>query len=228
MIHVVIAEDDFRVAGIHEKFLTDISEINIVGKALNGKDTLKLIQEEPVDLVLLDIYMPDVLGTELISDIRKVNARTDIIMISAATEKEMIEQSIRNGIFDYIIKPVEMKRFIATIEKYKQTKRSFDGKQEIDQSFLDAYFGYSNAGMASVKQTPKGIDPLTLEKVRGYLASGEGGITAEEMGTRIGASRTTARRYLEYLISVGEGTAELEYGIVGRPERRYRIRVKTS
>jgi CitB family two-component system response regulator CitT len=44
------------------------------------------------------------------------------------------------------------------------------------------------------------------------------------MGEKMGASRTTARRYLEYITSTGEVTAELEYGIVGRPERRYRIK----
>jgi CitB family two-component system response regulator CitT len=228
MIHVVIAEDDFRVAGIHEKFLSKVTGVKIVGKALNGSETLQLVKETHVDLILLDIYMPDTLGTGLISEIRSINPNVDIIMISAATEKEMVEESIRNGVFDYIIKPVKIKRFIATIEKYKRTKKTLDVKEEIDQSFLDEYFGYTNPGDQNVKQTPKGIDPLTLEKVRGILSDIDAGITAEETGAKIGASRTTARRYLEYLISVGEGEAELEYGIVGRPERKYRMKIKTS
>ncbi|GAA0591217.1 response regulator [Virgibacillus siamensis] len=228
MISVVIAEDDFRVAGIHEKFLSEIPGINLVGKALNGSDTIQLIRDKKVDLVLLDIYMPDMLGTELISEMRIMNPGLDIIMISAATEKQMVEESIKSGIFDYVIKPVEMKRFIATIERYKRTKKTFDDKQEIDQSFLDAYFGHTEQNDQTEKTTPKGIDPLTLKNIREIMHQTSTGITAEEMGKKIGASRTTARRYLEYLISVGEVKAELEYGIVGRPERKYIIVKKTS
>ncbi len=68
---------------------------------------------------------------------------------------------------------------------------------------------------------PKGIDRLTLEKVRHLLQEQQDGITAEALGKQFGASRTTSRRYLEYLISIDEAKAELEYGIVGRPERKY-------
>ncbi|MEN1969563.1 response regulator [Lentibacillus sp. N15] len=228
MINVIIAEDDYRVAGIHEEFLMKVTGINLVGKALNGKETLQLMRENAVDLVLLDIYMPDMLGTKLIQGIRGIRWETDIIMISAATDKQVVEETIRGGVFDYIIKPVKMDRFIQTIEKYKQTKKSLHDKTEIDQAFLDDYFGHTEGKTSQVKQTPKGIDPLTLEKIEELLPKMDGGVTAEEMGYQIGASRTTARRYLEYLISAGTCTAELEYGIVGRPERRYRFAGKTS
>ncbi|MDC3423302.1 response regulator [Aquibacillus sp. 3ASR75-11] len=228
MIHILIIEDYFRVAGIHEKFLAKMSGVKVVGKALTGKEAIQFMKDREVDLVLLDIFMPDILGTTLIEDIRKINPNVDIIMISAATEKHLVEETIRHGVFDYIIKPVEMKRFIATIEKYKRTKKVLDVMEDVDQSFLDDYFGHTGSNASSVvKQTPKGIDPLTLKKVKGIMYEVDAGITAEEMGTKIGASRTTARRYLEYLISIGEGTAELEYGIVGRPERKYRMTNKT-
>ncbi|WP_077328444.1 response regulator [Virgibacillus siamensis] len=227
MIHVVIAEDDFRVAGIHEKFLTEVTGVKVVGKALTGSDTLKLIRDHQVDLVLLDIYMPDMLGTELIAEIRAIHHGIDVIMISAATEKEMVEKSIKSGIFDYIIKPVEMNRFTETIERYKRTKKAFINKPEVDQSLLDDYFGHNDQTQTS-KPTPKGIDPLTLKNIQEIMKGTETGITAEEMGEQIGASRTTARRYLEYLISVGEVQANLEYGIVGRPERKYTLMDKTS
>lgn len=228
MINVIIVEDDYRVAGIHEEFLMKINGVNLVGKALNGKDTLQLMRENTVDLVLLDIYMPDMLGTKLIQDIREIHSKTDIIMISAATDKRIVEETLRGGVFDYIIKPVKMDRFIQTIEKYKQTKKKLREKTEIDQDFLDDYFGHADVKSRQVKQTPKGIDPLTLRKIEKLLLKIDDGVTAEEMGYKIGASRTTARRYLEYLISVGTCTAELEYGIVGRPERRYRMAGKIS
>lgn len=69
---------------------------------------------------------------------------------------------------------------------------------------------------------PKGIDPLTLIKIRKYVSNvGQEGITAEMLSVEVGVSRSTARRYLEYLISEKTVYAELIYGNVGRPERRY-------
>ncbi|WP_060678453.1 response regulator [Virgibacillus halodenitrificans] len=220
MIQVLIAEDDFRIANIHEKFLEKITGLQVIGKALNGKETLDFVSKQEVDLLLLDIYMPDLQGNEMIRDLRKINPELDIIIISAAAEKEIVEESIRNGVFDYILKPVKINQFLETIERYKTMKGRIANQEEIDQSFLDELLGKQKL-MLEEEGTPKGIDPLTLKKVEEIMEAFGEGLTAEETGKKIGVSRTTARRYLEYLISVGCVTAELEYGIVGRPERKY-------
>ncbi|MBC5637719.1 response regulator [Ornithinibacillus sp. BX22] len=222
MINVVIVEDDFRIAKIHEEFIGKVSGFRVVGRALNGETAIQLIAEKRVDLVILDVYLPDILGANLIDTIRETNSHIDFIMVTAATETELVSEIIRNGVFDYIIKPVKMERFIETLQRYREMKENLERKKEVDQSFLDKYFGHQSATLDQ-KETPKGIDPLTLEKVSDIINTLKGGITAEEMGAKIGASRTTARRYLEYLISVGEVAAELEYGIVGRPERKYHV-----
>ncbi|MBU6079872.1 response regulator [Allobacillus halotolerans] len=220
MLRIGIAEDDFRVASIHEGFLSKMDDVKIVFKELNAEDTINKIKSVDIDLLLLDIYMPDRLGTELINDIRMIKPELGIIMISAATEKEVVKQALQLGVFDYIIKPVTMDRFIETIEKYRKFQLELDQYKEIDQTFLDQYFGFQSKNQLK-EDTPKGIDPLSLQKVNKILREESKGFTAEEMGERMGASRTTARRYLEYLISIGECYAELEYGIVGRPERHY-------
>ncbi|WP_077358462.1 response regulator [Virgibacillus halodenitrificans] len=220
MIQVLIAEDDFRIANIHEKFLEKITGLQVIGKALNGKETLDFVSKQEVDLLLLDIYMPDLQGNEMIRDLRKINPELDIIIISVAAEKEIVEESIRNGVFDYILKPVKINQFLETIERYKTMKERIANQEEIDQPFLDELLGKQKL-MLEEEGTPKGIDPLTLKKVEEIMEAFGEGLTAEETGKKIGVSRTTARRYLEYLISVGCVTAELEYGIVGRPERKY-------
>lgn len=221
MLKVAIAEDDFRVAELHEKFLSKINGVELVGKAKSGRETLELVNRVSIDLLLLDIYMPDMLGIDLIEIIKKKNPKIGMIMITAANEKSMVETALQIGVFDYIIKPVKIERFIAAIERYKYAKYQLEDQQEIEQAVLDHYFGYIHQQAAPSKSTPKGIDPLSLEKVKTIMSSYTLGMTAEEMGEKMGASRTTARRYLEYLISIGEGKAELEYGIVGRPERVY-------
>jgi two-component system, CitB family, response regulator CitT len=221
MLKIAIVEDDFRVADIHEKFLLKIADVQVVGKVRSGNEAIAIMKREKVDLVLLDIYMPDSLGTDLIWVMKQLNPTIGIIIISAATEKPMVETSIFSGVFDYIIKPVKMERFIAAVERFQEMKTGLSAKQEFEQTFLDNYFGYKNAQIISQKSTPKGIDPLTLEKVKGILSFHPFGIAADGIGEKMGASRTTARRYVEYLISIGEAKAELEYGIVGRPERKY-------
>lgn len=220
MTKIIIVEDDYRIACIHEKFLKKMSNVTVVGKALTGKEAIQLVESKEVDLVILDLYLPDMLGTEIIQQLRAINSNIDIVTISAATEKEIVSDVLHNGVFDYIIKPVNMERFIETIVRYQRIKENLETDEAIDQSFLDDYFGYKK-GAKMKKRTPKGIDPLTLDKVKEIIELFEDGVTAEEMGTQIGASRTTARRYLEYLTSISQISAALEYGAVGRPERKY-------
>lgn len=222
MIHVLIVEDDYRIGNIHAQFLNKLDGFSVAGKALNGQEALKIVkQNKEIDLILLDIYMPDILGTEVMAEIRKANLKIDIIIISAAVEKEIIEEVIRFGAFDYIIKPVKMKRFLETLNRYKQVKNELKGDKAINQEFLDHYFGHDEKEPKIENVTPKGIDPITLKKIAETIENHPLGLTAEEMGKEVGISRTTARRYLEYLISKGKLTAELEYGAVGRPERKY-------
>ena len=66
MLRVAIAEDDFRIAQVQERFLLEVDGVEVVGKALNAKETLEMLKEKKVDLLLLDIYMPDEMGTDLL------------------------------------------------------------------------------------------------------------------------------------------------------------------
>ncbi|HEU5138679.1 MAG TPA: response regulator [Bacillales bacterium] len=223
MLRAAIAEDDFRVAAVHEQFLTKVTGIELVGKALNARETMDLLRNHSIDLLLLDIYMPDELGTDLLPAIREEFPKVDIIMITASTDKSLLEKSVRNGVVHYLIKPITLDQFIETIEEYKSRRKLLTTQNQVDQTLVDHYLGIKNSKTPQKTDLPKGIDPLTLTKVNDIITEARNGLTAEEVGVSMGASRTTARRYLEYLISVGDAKAELEYGIVGRPERRYRV-----
>ncbi|MFE4353728.1 response regulator [Peribacillus butanolivorans] len=222
-IRAVIAEDDFRVADIHEKFLKNFEEIEVVGKAVNAKKTLRILEQKSPDLLLLDVYMPDQLGTDLLPSIRQKFPNVDIIMITAATEKEQLEKALHYGVENYLIKPVEMKRFNQVIVEYLKKAHLMQSKQDIDQDFVDLILkkGSSTPEIHDGPALPKGVDEITLTKVMEVLEISDIGLSAEQVSSQIGASRTTARRYLEYLISVKKCKAEVIYGVVGRPERRY-------
>jgi len=228
--HVFIIEDDFRVANINKQFVEEINGFQVVGIAHTGKEALTFLQEERMlpNLILLDVYIPDVEGLELMWEIRQKYQQIDIIMITAAVEVETIEQTLRGGILDYIIKPVDFKRLRQTFERYVKKQKLFSSKQSMTQEELDTLRGISNVAdekEVKISNLPKGIDRLTLEQVVSVLKkSNKQGFTAVEIGKQIGTSRTTARRYLEYLVANEQLRAELIYGDVGRPERRYVIK----
>ncbi|MEM1501815.1 response regulator [Domibacillus sp. 8LH] len=221
MIHVAIAEDDFRIASIQEEFLKQLTGFTLAGKALNAEDTLALLGKKRVDVLLLDIYMPDMLGTELLPIIKNRFPKTDIIMVTAASEKEMLEEALRYGVFHYLIKPVSLEKFTSVLNEYKKKKQLLQDTSQVTQDIVDAYFAGNAQALPQAAQLPTGIDSVTLNRVSEVLENLRDGVSIEEMGTQIGASRTTARRYLEYLVTVGKCRVEHEYGIVGRPERRY-------
>ncbi len=68
-------------------------------------------------------------------------------------------------------------------------------------------------------EMPKGIDPITLKKIMAVFDEKREGMSADEVGKCIGASRNTARRYLEYLTGAGLLVVDIDYGNVGRPEK---------
>jgi two-component system, CitB family, response regulator CitT len=219
---IMISEDDFRVAELHAQFLRMMDGIEVVGKALNAGETIDMLEKEQPDLLLLDVYMPDRLGVDLLHEVREKAPQLDVIMITAAKEKEILEKALKYGIIDYIIKPITMERFQQTIEDCQKRKKKMDNMETFDQETVDRLMKPSGKAEPEEVPVPKGIDPLTLEKVEAMLSEAAGeGLTAEQASGQMGASKTTARRYLEYLIRIGKGVAEMNYGKVGRPQRKY-------
>ncbi|WP_088006884.1 response regulator [Indiicoccus explosivorum] len=225
MIRAAISEDDFRVAQIHEAFLNEIDGITVAGKAMNAAETLELLETGQVDLLLLDVFMPDRLGSDLLHEIRLKHPEVDIIMITAAQEKEFIRKAMNYGVFYYLIKPVQIDQFKQVIGQYKEKRRLLEGGEEIAREKIMELFNQTAAAAEGVKiqqqDLPTGINAITLEKVMELIRENADGLTSDNVGQQLGASRTTARRYLEYLVGQGMAKAESVYGIVGRPERKY-------
>jgi CitB family two-component system response regulator CitT len=143
-------------------------------------------------------------------------------MITAATEKAFLEKALGYGVEHYLIKPVNRERFDEVILEYIKKYALLTSGQDIDQNYVDLLFGNKmTEKVGKGTGLPKGIDEITLGKVKTALQVKNQGLSAEEVGKEIGASRITARRYLEYLSSIKEAKTEVVYGIVGRPERKY-------
>ncbi|WP_240688942.1 response regulator [Ammoniphilus sp. YIM 78166] len=225
-IQVLIIEDDPRIAEINRRFIEKVSGFEVTGIATNEPQAKELMDILTPDLVLLDVYFPDMSGLDFMDWIQKDYATTDVIMITAAKEVTAVREAIRKGAFDYLVKPLIFERFQETMLRYKQYREKLvqlgKSKENISQDEIDRLLQSPRAPKKKETYYPKGIDHLTLEKVTSVIDQQEGGLTAEEVSQRIGASRSTARRYLEYLVSKGEVLSDLSYGVVGRPERIYR------
>ncbi len=228
-IEVLIVEDDTRIAEINSRFTKKVEGFDVVAIATTGSEALELLEIIQPQLVLLDVFLPDMKGTEIVKFIRQTYPTIDIIMITASTEVEVVGSALRNGVSDYIVKPITFDRFKLTLQSYQVKLEKLQTTKQLSQEEISGLWGNTKKESRSVEEegAPKGIDPLTLNKVvESITMITQEGITAEMLSKKSGVSRSTARRYLEYLISKKLIYAELVYGNVGRPERRY-FRIRT-
>ncbi len=221
-LKVLIVEDDPKIAEIHRHFTEKVANFNVCGIANSLDDAEKMSELLEPDLILLDLYFPEGLGTDILWKIRARHQATDVILITAAKELETLQGAIRGGVFDYILKPVMFPRFKEALERFKEYRERITKGATLDQDEIDRLLHPYKDSNPGEPDYPKGIDPLTLKKIYAvFKQEHPDGFSAEEVGQQIGASRTTARRYLEFLTVQQRLTAELIYGAVGRPERKY-------
>jgi two-component system CitB family response regulator len=221
-VKVLLAEDDRQIAEIQRQFLDRIDGFEVIGMAHSLQSTREMTEILAPDLLLLDIHFPDGNGLDFVNQLRESKQQTDVILVTAARDVEMLKTAIYGGVFDYIVKPLVFDRIRESLERYREQLTRLQEMDTVEQSDIDAIMPRGRAASRQGEPTlPKGVDILTLNKVRDFLASAEQSIAASDVGGRLGVSRTTARRYLEYLVSTRELQVDLSYGGVGRPERYY-------
>jgi two-component system, CitB family, response regulator CitB len=219
-IDVLIVEDEPQLAEIH----ADIARRNPHIRAVNHAATLVQAREylhalKP-HLVMLDNYLPDGKGIALIEDIVSADLPTRVIFITAASDMETCAKAIRHGAFDYIIKPVSYERLQMSIERFVCLFNSQSASTRLSQHCVDALFNLQAKDFAVEKHT-KGIEPITLERIREVFRTSDDMHTADSIARAVGTSKTTARRYLEFCVEKRFLRAQISYGQVGRPQRIY-------
>ena len=222
LIETLIVEDDIKIADIQRLFLDKIEGFSVTGIAHSISEAEEIIGILKPQLVLLDIYFPDGSGVDLLWKIRSEYRQTDVILVTAAKEISVLQEAVRGGVFDYILKPVVFSRFQSTMIKFLEHRQKMSDMTTVNQQDVDRLLRPEYKEALTENDMPKGIDPITLEKITEVMEQqNSDGINAEKVGEKVGVSRTTARRYLEYLVANGMIIADLSYGAVGRPERIY-------
>jgi response regulator of citrate/malate metabolism len=226
VIRVLIVDDDFMVAKVHSGFVAALDGFEVAGTSHTGAAALDDVVRLRPDLVLLDVYLPDMTGLEVLRRLRAAGADTDVIVISAARDVDSIRTALHGGVLNYLVKPFDRRTFEARLRDYAALRSELAELDEAGQGDVDRVFGAARGSAPrSAVTTPKGIAPETLVLVRETLsAAGEVGLSASECSERTGLARVSARRYLEQLVTVGEADVRQRYGTAGRPERRFSMR----
>ncbi|WP_281974615.1 response regulator [Halobacillus litoralis] len=223
VIEVLLIEDDPMVQEVNRQFIERVSPFKVIDIASDGKEGVRLAEKLSPHLIILDIYMPGLDGIETLKEIRNYAFDVDVIVITAANDKEVIRSMFQNGVVDYIIKPFKFERLQQSLLNYKTFHSQVSGEGALQQAQVDGLIGsYVQEG---IKELPKGLNQQTLEQVKQFLQQSVRALSAEQVADGIGMARVTARRYLEYLQKIGEVEIEIQYGEVGRPVNRYQMKV---
>ncbi|MEU6784496.1 response regulator [Nonomuraea angiospora] len=214
-IRVLVVDDDFMVARIHSGYVARVPGFRVVSVAHSGADALTAVAELRPDLVLLDIYLPDMSGLEVLKQLHGV----DVLMISAARDVPTVREAMRGGAVNYLIKPFTAAALTDRLQQYADTRRRLTAiGPEARQDDVDRLFGSPKTSAPM----PKGLSAATCELVADTLREAGRDLSATETAELTGLSRVSVRRYLEYLCVAGQAEFRPRYGTAGRPEHRYR------
>lgn len=219
MINVLVVEDDPMVAQLHEHYLSQIKGFELCDIAGNGDEALSLLAENNYDLLILDVFMPTMDGLQLLAKIREAGYDVDVIIVSAANDKDKIKLALRLGAVDYIIKPFEFERFNLALNNYLKRYHIVEDQTVLVQSELDKTIIRQEEQV--VVSLPKGLDKNTLATVWDCIKNIEGMFTTEEVAAMVGISRVSIRKYLEFLKTLHLLKLDLHRGSVGRPVYKY-------
>jgi len=219
MIRTLVVEDDPMIAEAHRLYTERLPGFEVVGVAHRGADALRLLSTVPVDLMLLDVHLPDTNGIDLCRALRAQGSQVDVIAITSARDLDTVRAAVSLGITQYLLKPFTFAAFHDKLLAYAEyRRRTTDPGVALAQEDVDAALSaLHDRGRASL---PKGLSGDTLTAVVTVLRRGEP-LTSADVATAVGVSRATARRYLDYLTTQRLVHREPKYGKAGRPENVY-------
>lgn len=223
-LRVLMVEDDHWVARVNRDLLEEDSSLRVVATATSCAEAERLLAVLHPDLLLLDVYLPDGSGVDLLRAMRARGQVTEVIMLTAANDLDTVQRALALGASDYIIKPFDRARLHDAVQRLQARRRQLGPAQggvaspALTQARLDRALG-----VQAHTALPKGIDPDTLARLHRLLEREARSLSAEEVGAQVGVSRVTAWRYLEYLVGVGRAELDFTYGTPGRPTKLYRL-----
>ncbi len=219
-IRILIVEDDPMVVEITQEFIKECRGFEVVGVAGSGQTAVEMVQELKPQLILLDNFLPDFNGSAVIENVRDKVKEIDFIMITAAREIPVVQECLRLGVRDYLIKPFLKQRLHQSLQNYRDFLETLN-RSQVSQDDLDRL---GTAGVGADCSQAKGFSQLTEDKVVEIIETRPNGVTAEEIAAEVGISTVSARRYLRLLQDRNLVSFDLIYGKQGRPTYIYKLK----
>lgn len=222
-LRVVVVDDDFMVVRLHREFVGRIPGFEVVGEARSGQEALRVVASTTPDVVLLDVYLPDLSGIQVLERLRAAEHPVDVVMITAARDAATVAKAMRFGAVHYLIKPFGVADLAERLRQVAEARHHLSGhpEDELAQADVDRVFRPVLRTDAQ-RALPKGLSQPTMDIVVERLRSDPAPVSAASLAEDVGLSRVSARRYLEHLVALGWAEVSLKYGSAGRPERLYR------
>ncbi|MDD6296360.1 MAG: response regulator [Treponema sp.] len=220
MYKVLIVEDDPMVAMINEQYVKVNRNFTVAFSCRNGQDAIAYIEKNPVDLVILDVFMPYMDGIETLKILRQKKFSCEVIMVTAANDTSTLEETMHLGVVDYLIKPFAYERFQVALEKFACKVDSLRSSSVLNQNSIDSIL--SNSSKKSETEYPKGIQAKTVDLILKYIENNCGWQNGDTIAENVRLSNVTVRHYMNFLAKNGKIIESINYETGGRPSILYK------
>jgi two-component system CitB family response regulator len=214
-LSVLIVDDDFHVARLHVAYVNAVPGFTALPPVGTGEAALRSAKSLRPDLVLIDIYLPDLNGLDVLGRLD-----IDAFVVSAASDSESVRKAVRRGALGYLIKPFPEELLAQRLRAYLRYRRLLAAGQQIDQEVVERVLRILHSGDRNAGR-PRAVTELSVLEV---LRNNAVPLSAADVATEVGISRATAQRYLSGLVDDGAVAVQLKYGTTGRPEHRYSLK----
>jgi response regulator of citrate/malate metabolism len=221
---VMVVEDNGVVAALHRRVVDSVPYLKTAHVALNGQHAFAALKTVQPDLVILDLTMAGGDGLSFLRRVRGADMPIDVIVVTASRDRRAVDEVTRLGVIDYLVKPFTPQRLRQSLSAFAIRRHTLTTRSELCQADVDAI--QASGAPRRGRRLPKGLKEETLRSVVAALDEATGAMGADQVGTRVGVARVTARRYLEYLALMGMVEMNRETNGPGRPRNRYRRRAK--
>jgi response regulator of citrate/malate metabolism len=220
-VRVLVVEDEALAAEAHAAYTRRVEGFEVAGVARSAAEAARfLTADRHVDLILLDMHLPDGHGLGLLQKLRAAGHLCDVIAVTSARDADVVRHAVSQGVVLYLLKPFTFATFRTKLEQYASYRAQLAAAPDrVVQDEVDRLFGSLRAGSGTA--LPKGMSTETLRQVTAALRDADRPLSATEVADAVGASRVTARRYLEHLADTGHADRQPRYGGSGRPEVEY-------
>lgn len=226
MINVLIVDDDAMVTELNRMYVAQVPGFSCCGTASTLAQATAMINDTTlaIDLVLLDVYMQQDNGLDLLPVIRASGRPIDVIMISSAADAATIQTSIHYGVVDYLIKPFQFPRFEEALKTWREKKTMMGSHAYYEQADVDQLLHGGTPEVTDSKKLPKGLTPQTLRTLCQWIdAHPESEFSTDDLANAVNISRVSCRKYLIWLAQINILFTSIHYGATGRPVYRYRL-----